>query len=143
MGKQIPVPSEYNKPFWDAANQRRLEVQFCTACNRLQYPPAEVCSPDGLTPGCGSADHLQWKEVKGRGHILEFFVVRDSRIRRLQADQPFNIALIALDEEPNINFLSNLPGTPPGEVPVGGAVEVLFEPVEGSNQLIPEWRVVG
>jgi uncharacterized OB-fold protein len=73
---------------------------------------------------------------------MEYFVVRDSRIRRMQPDQPFNIAVITLDEDPGINFLSNLPGTAPGEVPVGGAVEVLFEPVEGSDQLIPEWRVI-
>ncbi|MDO8749733.1 MAG: OB-fold domain-containing protein [Dehalococcoidia bacterium] len=136
MPKQIPVPNELSKPFWDACNQRKLVVQNCTSCNRLQYPPAQNCAK------CGSAAHLQWKQVKGRGHILEYFVVRDSRIRRLQADQPFNLAVITLDEDPGLNFLSNLPGTPPGEVPVGGPVEVMFEPVEGSDQLIHEWRVV-
>ena len=142
MSKQIPVPNELGKPFWDAAKQKRLEVQNCTACNRLQYPPNDVCNVTGINPGCGSGDHLGWKEVTGRGHIMEFFVVRDSRIKRMQPDQPFNIALVSLDEDPNINFLSNLPGTAPGDVHVGDAVEVLFEPVEGSDQLIPEWVVM-
>ena len=30
-------------------------------------------------------------------------------------DQPYNLALITLDEDPTVNFYSNLPGTPPYE----------------------------
>ncbi len=136
MSKQIPVPNELGKPFWDAANEKKLVVQSCTSCGTLHYPPKQACDK------CSSTAPLEWKEVKGQGHILEYFVIRDTRIRRLQADQPLNLAVITLDEEPGLNFLSNLPGTPVGEVPVGEAVEVLFEPVEGSDQLIPEWQVV-
>lgn len=136
MPKQIPVPNELNKPFWDACNQHKLTVQRCSACKTLHFPPKQKCDK------CSSTAALEWKEVKGRGHILEYFVIRDSRIRRLQADQPLNLAVVTLDEEPGLNFLSNLPGTPAGDVPVGAAVEVLFEPVEGSDQLIPEWRVM-
>ena len=135
MPKQIPVPNELNRPFWDALNEHRLVVQNCTTCSRLIYPPRERCDQ------CGSPDHLEWKDVKGRGHILEYFVIRDSRIRRLQGDQPLNMALITLDEDPGINFVSNLPGTPVGEVPIGAPVEVVFEEV-GPGQLIHEWRVV-
>jgi uncharacterized OB-fold protein len=68
-------------------------------------------------------------------------VIRDSRIRGFRSAQPINVALITLDQDPGINFLSNLPGTPPGEVPVGAAVEVMFEQT-GSGQFLPEWRVV-
>ena len=134
MPKQIPVPTELGKPFWDAANEKKLVVQNCSSCGTLHYPPKQNCDQ------CSSEAPLAWKEVKGRGHILEYFVIRDTRIRRLQADQPLNLAVITLDEDPGLNFLSNLPGTPAGEVPVGAAVEVLFEPVEGSDQLIPEWQ---
>jgi hypothetical protein len=56
-------------------------------------------------------------------------------------DQPYNLALITLDDDPAINFYSNLPGTPAYEVPVGAAVEVTFEEV-APGQLIHEWRVV-
>ena len=69
-----------------------------------------------------------------------YFVIRDSRIRGFRSAQPINFAVITLDEDPGINFLSNLPGTPPGQVPVGAPVEVMFEQT-GSGQLIPEWRV--
>ena len=136
MPKPIPVADEISKPFWDAVNERRLVLQNCTVCNRLQYPPERACRE------CGSADHLEWREVQGRGHIFEYLVTYDSRIRQKQVDQPYNLVLITLDEDPNINFLSNLPGTPVDEVPVGAPVEVVFEDV-APGQLIHEWQVVG
>ena len=135
MPKAIPVPDEVSKPFWDACNERRLIVQNCTVCNRLQFPPEKSCA------GCGSAENLEWREVNGRGKILDYYVVHDSRIRPIRADQPINIAVITLDEDPDINFLSNLPGTPVDDVPVGASVEVTFEEV-APGQLIHEWRVV-
>jgi uncharacterized OB-fold protein len=128
-------PKPLTKPFWDACNERRLVVQHCTACARLHYPPTQRCNK------CGSADTLEWKEVQGKGHIDVYFVIRDSRIRGFRSAQPINFAVITLDEDPGINFLSNLPGTPPGEVPVGAPVELIFEQTS-TGQMVHEWRVV-
>ena len=136
MPKVIPVADELSKPFWDAVNQKRLVLQNCTACDKLQYPPLKSCQT------CGSADQLEWKEVSGKGHISTSIVIEDGRLSRRTPDQPYNLALIALDEDPTVNFYSNLPGTPPYEVPVGAAVEVVFEEV-APDQLIHEWRVIG
>ena len=58
-----------------------------------------------------------------------------------QEEQPFNNAVVALEEDPEINFFSNLPGVPTGEVPVGATVEVDFIEVS-EDQLIPEWKLV-
>ena len=80
-------------------------VQNCTDCNTLQYPPRSACRD------CGSAK-LDWKETSGRGHILSYMVVADGRLTRTRPDQPFNLAVITLDEDPRINFYSNLPGIP-------------------------------
>jgi len=136
MPKRIPVPDDLSKPFWDACNQRRLVVQQCTACNRKQYPPEARCAQ------CGSADHLGWIETSGRGKINGYCVMYDSRVVPLQADQPFNIAVIELEEDPAIKFFSHLPGVPVDQVPVGAAVQVEFQEVS-PDQLIHEWRVVG
>jgi uncharacterized OB-fold protein len=137
MPKQIPVPNEQNKPFWDAVNEGRLIVQNCTACNRLHYPYRQRCDT------CGSADHMEWTEVEGKGHIKEYFIIRDSRIRRLMEDQPINMALVTLDQDPGLIFLANLPGTPVGEVPVGAPVEAVFESIRDTDQKIVDWKVVG
>tara|TARA_B100000315_G_C14439881_1_gene524211 strand:+ start:222 stop:632 length:411 start_codon:yes stop_codon:yes gene_type:complete len=135
MPKVIPVPDELSKPFWDAVNEKRLVMQNCSACDKLQYPPQEKCA------ACGSAEKLAWKEVSGRGRISSYIVIEDGRLDRRMPDQPYNLALIILDEDPGINFYSNLPGVPVDDVPVGAAVEVVFEEV-APGQLIHEWRVV-
>ncbi len=135
MPKLIPVADALSKPFWDAVNQRRLVLQHCAACDRLQYPPQQACQ------FCNSAAGLTWKEVEGRGHVATYIVIEDGRLNRRMSDQPYNLAMVTLDADPRVNFYSNLPGTPPYKVPVGVAVEVTFEEV-APDQLIHEWRVV-
>jgi len=54
---------------------------------------------------------------------------------------PFNVALITLDDDPRINFYANLPGVPVKEVPVGAPVEVIFEAV-APGRLIHDWKLV-
>jgi uncharacterized OB-fold protein len=90
---------------------------------------------------CGSGDNLEWKEVEGKGHIATSIVIEDGRLNRRMPDQPYNLAMITLDEDTNINFYSNLPGTPPYEAPVGAAVQVFYEEVS-PDQLIHEWQVI-
>jgi uncharacterized OB-fold protein len=136
MVKQGVVPDELTKPFWEAANGGRLVIQNCVACDRLQNPPQPACGQ------CGSGDSLEWKQMSGRGTIYNYCVVYDCPIRLLQEDQPFNLAVIALEDDPGIQMYSVLPGTPVDEVPVGGAVEVIFEPT-ANGQKVPEWQVVG
>ena len=135
MPKVIPVSDELSKPFWDAVNERRLVIQNCTSCDLLQYPPRETCGK------CRSPENLEWKQVSGNGHISSAIVIEDGRLDRRRPDQPYNLVLVHLDEDPGINFYSNLPGTPVDDVPIGAAVEVYFEEV-APGQLIHEWRVV-
>ena len=135
MPKIIPVPDDVSKPFWDAVNEKRLSLQNCTACNKLQYPPKQTCQV------CGSGERLEWKDVEGKGHISTYIVIEDGRLNRRMPDQPYNLALITLGEDTSVNFYSNLPGVPPYNVPVGSAVQVIFEEV-GPDQLIHEWQVV-
>ena len=135
MTKQGVEPDEFSRPFWDAANEERLVIQNCNACSRLQHPPAPACGE------CRSSDHLEWREMSGRGTIYNYGVVHDCPVRLLQADQPFNVAVIMLDDDPGIQMYSHLPGTPVDDVPVGAAVEVVFE-ATANGQRVPEWRVV-
>ena len=130
----VPVPDEVSKPFWDAVQERRLIVQHCTACNSLQYPPRPQCQD------CES-ESLDWKETSGRGHILTYGILEDSHLPARAADQPLNLAVVTLDDDPRINFYSNLPGTPLRQVPLGAAVEVTFEEC-ADGSLIHEWRAV-
>ena len=130
----VPVPDELSKPFWDAVQEKRLIVQHCTACNSLQYPPRPRCLD------C-NAETLDWKDVNGKGHILTYGILEDSHLPVRAADQPLNLAVVTLDDDPRINYYANLPGTPPFQVTVGAAVEVTFEECPDGS-LIHDWRVI-
>ena len=135
MPKPVPVPDETDQGFWDAANERRLVIQNCTACDRMQMPPTARCA------ACGSSDNLEWKEVEGRGRIEGWCVQYDTRVVVLKENQPFNTAVVELAADPDIKFFSHLPGVATGEVPVGADVEITFEEVE-PGRLVPEWQIV-
>ena len=135
MTKPSPVPDEVSKPFWEACNEGRLVVQNCPACSRLQHPPQKACL------ACGSDANMEFRDMSGRGKIHGYLVSHDSRVMMLQQIQPFNLAVVELEDAPEIKMLSHLPGTPTDEVPVGATVQVEFE--ESFNgQKIAEWRVV-
>ncbi len=130
-----PIPDPVSKPFWDACNERRLIIQQCNECGRKQFPPEAVCR------NCRFPFHLTWIETSGRGKIVGYSITYDSRIVAWHPNQPFNNAIVALEEDPVINFHSNLPGVAVDEVPVGSTVEVIWEEAD-NGQLIPEWQVV-
>lgn len=134
--KQGVVPDDLTRPFWEAANAGRLVIQHCAHCDRLQHPPGRRCAECGRDAGLG------WRQMSGRGAIQNYAVVHDSPVRRLQPQQPFNVAVVTLAEDANIQMYSHLPGTPVDEVPLGAAVEVIFE-ATANGQKVPEWRVVG
>lgn len=134
MPKVIPVADELSQPFWDAVQERRLVAQHCTSCDRMQHPPRPACQY------CGS-EQFDWKETSGKGHILVGGVIMDSHMPPRAVDQPFNLAVVTLDDEPNINYYSNLPGVPVNQIPTGAPVEVVFEELTDGS-LIHEWRLV-
>ena len=135
MARPTPAPDALSQPFWDACKEGKLIVQYCTYDDRKQFPPEPVCGQ------CGWDFHLTWIETSGRGTIDDYGVTYDTRIRAWAEDQPFNNAVIALEEDPAIKFFSNLPGVPVDEVPVGAKVQVEFLELEDGIK-IPEWRVV-
>jgi uncharacterized OB-fold protein len=135
MPKQSPIPDQMTKPFWDACNEGRLVMQACKACDYIQYPPETECFE------CKSSEHLEWREMSGRGKIRTYGVVHDCPVKTLQVDQPFNVALIALEEDPEIVLYSHLPGIPADEVPVGANVKVIFQETPATGQKVPEWQL--
>jgi uncharacterized protein len=134
--KQSPVANELDRPFWDACNEEHLVLQHCGTCDRFQHPPEAVCA------ACGSEEHLVWREVEGTGTIYSYGVIYDTPIAVLQADQPYNCAVIELEHAAGINMISHLPGAAVDDVPIGARVRVMFETTPGNGQKVPEWQIV-
>jgi 3-oxo-4,17-pregnadiene-20-carboxyl-CoA hydratase alpha subunit len=110
--------------FWEGLAARRLLIQRCASCRRLQHPPAPMC------PACHGLV-MEAIESAGRGVIHSFVVVEHPRVPPFV--YPNVIVLVELAE--GTRLVSRLVGTAPEEVRIGLAVQVDFETVDGDLAL--------
>jgi len=115
----MPTPTPDTVPFWDAAKEGRLVVQFCLACERHYFYPRDHC------PTCGSAD-VEWRAVSGRGRLVSY-VINHRPMPPTEDGAPLVIALVELVE--GVRLLTNIVGTPadPAALPLDAAVTVGFQ----------------
>lgn len=132
MEKPVPEPDELSRFYWDAAAEGRLVVQRCSSCRRYLFPPSVAC-PRCLT------DTLLPTPVSGRGRVYAFTVARQAFDPSFEV--PYVLALVELEEDPDVRILTNLVQTDPAAVTGGAAVEVVFE-ARGATAL-PQFRLVG
>jgi uncharacterized OB-fold protein len=116
-----PEITELHAPFWDALRRHELVVQQCAACGRLRFIPSELC------PECHSPD-AGWALVSGRGTVYTFSVVHRAPTPAYQADAPYVVAYVELDEGPRMP--ARLVDIAPDAVTVGMPVTVVFDDVE-------------
>ncbi len=130
-GMPPPMANNDAVPWWRAAAEHRLVVQRCSECSHLRLPPTPVC------PQCRSAD-ADWQEISGKGELYTFTVVH----RPVAADQalPFVIAVIELEGAQGLRMISNIVDTPPEELEIGLAVEVVWEDMS-PDLAVPRFRV--
>ena len=113
-----------NRFFWDGIAARKLLIQRCAGCRRLQHPPAPMC------PACHSFD-MEAIEASGRGTIHSFVVAHHPPIPPF--DYPNVIVLVELAE--GTRLVSRLVGVAPDDVRIGMPVRVDFETVDGDFAL--------
>ncbi len=131
--RPAPIVTADSEFFWAAAAEHRLVGQRCGGCGKLRHPPRPMC------PHCGS---LEWAavELSGRGTVYSFAVLHHPQ--NPQFDYPVVAGLVDLDE--GIRLVTNLVGMLPGEVEIGQAVEVRFEPtIDGMAVPVFGPRVTG
>ena len=129
--KPLPLPSELSAPFWEACRRQELIVQRCQNCHAFRFPPAILC------PECLS-EATEWRKVSGKGKIFSFVVFHRVYHPGFQADLPYTVALIELEEGPRL--VSNIVGCSPAEVTCDLPVEVVFEDVTPEVTL-PKFRL--
>jgi len=117
--RPLPPPDRYTRtsPFWEAAKDHRLLIQYCTDTGRPQWFPRSVSLATGRR-------NLEWREASGRGRVYSWTVANrawpghESRV-------PYLVALVELDE--GVRMLANLLNTDPGSVRIGMPVKVCWE----------------
>jgi hypothetical protein len=132
MEKPVPEHDECSRFYWQAASEGVLSVQRCSTCRRYLFPPSVAC-PRCLT------DTLVPTPVSGRGRIHAFTVARQAFDPSFEV--PYILALVELDEDPEVRILTNLVECDPATVTGGASVEVVFE--RRATMTLPQFRIVG
>lgn len=145
MIQGIPLPATddpLDRHYWEAALAGRLEIQRCAGCGRLRFPPRPMC------PFCQSFEH-RWEAMSGRGTIWSFVVPHPPLLPAFAELSPYNVIVVALDEDPTIRMVSNLvarEGGPinevdPSTIEIGAPVRAVFERVAEDVALV-RWMLV-
>ena len=124
--KPLPRPTEDSAPFWEAAARGELRMQRCSDCGHVRFPPAILCAR------CLS-EKSEWVALSGRGTVYSWIVVHQSQHPAFNADVPYNVAIIELDE--GWHMLTNIIGCAPADVAIGMRVVVQFVPVSDTITL--------
>lgn len=98
--RPLPRPNIYveTKPFWEAAKEHRLLVQYDTEVGKFQWVPRPVSIFTGKRT-------LEWKEVSGLGKLYSWTLSNvgwPGHAERV----PYMCALVELDE--GVRMLANL-----------------------------------
>ena len=126
-------------PFWEAARRGELWVQQCTETGRLIFPPRSS------SPWAPRSDP-RWVRVSGRGTLWSFAVPHPPLLPPFSLLAPYNVIVVALEEDPTIRLVGNLVdhadgpinGPEPGAIEIGARVRVVFQPVSEAFHL-PRW----
>ncbi len=111
-----PLVNPENKPYFDAAEQRRLVVKHCNDCGDLHHYPRAIC------PFCFSSN-TGWRDATGMGTIYTYSVLRRG------GPEPYCIAYVTLDE--GVTLLSNIVDCDLDSIRIGQRVKVVFKPTDG------------
>jgi uncharacterized OB-fold protein len=115
MDRQLPVPTELSRGFWDNAARHRLVVPRCAKCDTYFFPPERLC------PACGSA-RWEYTGSAGYGTVTACTVVYRAPSPDLEV--PYVVAVVELDE--GCALLTNLVLADPVSATIGMRVHVVF-----------------
>jgi len=121
MTRKLPALTPDNRAFWQGGADGELRMHHCAACTQFFHPPAPLC------PRCLSED-VAPKAVCGAGKVVTYTV--NHQPWRADLNEPYVVAIVELAEQPGLRFVTNIVGTPPGEVSIDMPVRVRFEQVE-------------
>jgi uncharacterized OB-fold protein len=119
--------SDRSSPFWDGLDRHELMLQFCLSCNVYVHYPRRRC------PACWGR-RLQWRLSPGRGRVASFSRIWRPGHPAWEADVPYYVALVALDEGPRL--MTNLVGYEHEEPSVGERVVATYLNRDGQALLL-------
>lgn len=117
-GPPVPVVTALDEHFWRGGADGRLLILRCDECGYWLHPPGPVCRR------CFSA-RVTPAGVSGRGRVRTLTVNHQPWFPELAT--PYVIAIVELEEQPGLQFLTRLVGCAVEDARSGLEVEVCFE----------------
>src|ERR1700742_1991603 len=114
----IPQITDDNRAFWTGGGNGELLIAQCQDCGFRLHPPTPRC------PACLST-RIEPTPISGRGQVYTFTINR--RAWTDDSEVPYVIAIVQLDEAPDVRLLTNITGCAPEDVEIGMPVDVGFE----------------
>lgn len=140
----LPPVGELNAPFWEGCAKGELHMMCCSETQRLIFPPRRL-SPWAQNPRTAKP---RWVKVSGRGTIWSYVVPHPPLLPHYAERAPYNVILVALEEDPCVRLVGNLVTRADGEInevdpdsiEIGAAVRVVFDN-ENEAFHMPRWVV--
>ena len=125
-------------PFFAACRRGELRVQRFAASGRMVWPPRP------MDPHSQTLAH-EWVELSGRGTVYSFVVPHPPLLPSYAALAPYNVILVALEEDPTLRMVGNLVAAPdgpineidPATIAIGEPVRVTFSSFD--EVVLPQW----
>ena len=115
--RPLPVLTPENTAFLTGGHDGRLLIMQCRDCDYYLHPPTPVC-------GRCLSTSVAPTPVSGRGTVYSYTI--SEYAWHPAFPPPYVIALVALEEQPELRLTSDLLGCPPERVRVGLPVRVTF-----------------
>ncbi|MEA0562628.1 MULTISPECIES: Zn-ribbon domain-containing OB-fold protein [Lysinibacillus] len=131
--KPIPVKTQDNEPYWDAADRHELMLQKCEICHAYNHPPGPACAK------CGSTE-LSW-ENQGTtimGTIYSYVVSYRPFLPGFQDELPMIIVVIKLDHLQEVKIIGNLLECSPEDIKIGMPVKMIWQAIT-EDRALPQW----
>jgi uncharacterized protein len=106
-----------NQSFWTGGQGGELWIFRCPSCRYWIHPPGPIC------PRCLARD-VRPEPVSGRGIVCTYTV--NCHPWHPAFTPPYVVALVDLEEQPNLRLVSNLVEIAPDRVRIGMPVQVEF-----------------
>ena len=123
-------------PFWDGLPRGELPR---AAVQRESGALVLAAAPDG--PDVAARSTYEWVPVSGRGTVWSFVVPHPPLLPAYAELAPYNVIVVALDEDPTLRMVGNLVASAdapinsidPHTIEIGEPVQVVFSPGRGHD----------